>query len=109
MNRVLPVLQPSRPITRGECEKAPRPCPWVSCRYHLWTERLLSSSENIFDMWQEDTCALDIAANGPHTLEETGRAVGLTRERARQIEVTAIKKASRLKLSVIRSLELEDE
>jgi hypothetical protein len=26
---------PERPRTRADCVDGPRPCPWVSCRYHL--------------------------------------------------------------------------
>jgi hypothetical protein len=24
-----------RPVTRAECSRSPRPCPWVTCRHHL--------------------------------------------------------------------------
>lgn len=27
-----------RPQVRGDCENGPRPCPWVSCEYHLAIE-----------------------------------------------------------------------
>lgn len=30
-----------RPRNRSECRNAPRPCPWVSCRYHLATDEHL--------------------------------------------------------------------
>ena|SRR5882757_525715 len=33
---------PTRPQTRADCAQQPRPCPWISCRYHL----LLDVSEN---------------------------------------------------------------
>ncbi len=31
----LPIV---RPKTRGECASGPRPCPWVSCRHHLYLD-----------------------------------------------------------------------
>jgi transposase-like protein len=40
----LPVVQAelpwgeTRPRTRAECENRPRPCPWVSCKYHLFLD-----------------------------------------------------------------------
>lgn len=33
--RRLPVIGDARPRTRAECVDAPRPCPFVGCRYHL--------------------------------------------------------------------------
>src|SRR5688572_696068 len=27
-----------RPATRGECKEEARPCPWVSCKYHLYLD-----------------------------------------------------------------------
>lgn len=55
-----------RPARRRDCEAAPRPCPWVSCRYHLFRERedefgALVESELPIDAWG-DTCTLDVAA-----------------------------------------------
>lgn len=69
------------PHTRGECIDGPRPCPWFSCRHHLAAEA--------------STCSLDVADEGPHTFEEIGAILGLTRERIRQIEVQALGKMSR--------------
>jgi hypothetical protein len=39
-----------------------------------------------------DTCSLDIAERGEHTLEQVGDLLGLTRERARQLEEKALRK-----------------
>jgi hypothetical protein len=39
-----------------------------------------------------DTCALDVAGIGQHTLGEIGEIFGLTRERIRQIEEKALVK-----------------
>jgi len=39
-----------------------------------------------------ETCALDVADRGEHTLEEVGGFLNVTRERARQIEKDAFDK-----------------
>lgn len=39
-----------------------------------------------------ETCALDVADRGPHTLDEIAGHLGLTRERVRQIEESAMRK-----------------
>jgi len=59
-----------RPITRGECKDAPRPCPWVSCKYHLYLDvnpETGSIKINFPDLepWElNETCALDVADRG---------------------------------------------
>lgn len=65
-----------RPRTRAACVNGPRPCPWVSCRHHLEHE--------------DESCSLDVADQGEHTLAEVGELLGLTRERIRQIELKAL-------------------
>ena len=88
------VVRPSAPRTRGECIDGPRPCPFVHCRYHLAT-KVLEGSRQLkvrFIPRGEDTCALDVADRGRHTLEDVGALLGVTRERARQIEVSALLK-----------------
>ena len=81
-----------RPLTRGDCSQVPRPCPYVGCKYHLYLD--VQDSGNLrlgFDgePWEmAESCALDVADNNPDgiTLEETGKILGLTRERVRQLE-----------------------
>lgn len=92
----------ARPKTRGECpDTASGPCPWVSCKYHLYldvNERTGSIKFNFphLEVWElTETCALDLADRGGMTLEATGEAISVTRERARQIETLAIRKAAR--------------
>lgn len=68
----------ARPATRGECAGGPRPCPWVACRWHLSIPR--GRAPTSLDV----TCALDVADDGPSTLDEIASALGLTRERIRQ-------------------------
>jgi len=81
----------SRPLKRSECREASRPCPWVSCKYHLYLDvnRSRKSLNVAFpkkDVVQlEETCALDVADEGPHTLEEIGDLLNISRERVRQI------------------------
>ena len=36
------------------------------------------------------TCTLDVAADGPHTLDQVGKILNVTRERVRQIEESAL-------------------
>lgn len=84
-----------RPKTRAECIGAERPCPWVGCRYHLYLDVNHETGSIKFNYPDRDvdeipqTCALDVADHGGATLEEIGAFLGITRERARQIEVHA--------------------
>lgn len=81
-----------RPATRGECMGTDRPCPFVSCRHHLYLDVLEDSGNiklNFPDLEPEqlgDSCSLDVADRGPSTLERTGELMNMTRERVRQIE-----------------------
>jgi len=86
--RIEPSDEP-RPRTRGECWAGPRPCPWVGCRYHLWLDEIGGKEVATYhdcDPWDlRETCALDVAERGRHTLEEVGVVMGVTRERVRQL------------------------
>lgn len=99
----LPVVH-QRPRTRGDCLEggvnAQRPCPWVSCKYHLLinvndengaVEEMAPSPDKL-----PHTCALDVA----EITDATGRQVilrslepcfGVHRERIRQLELRAIR------------------
>ena len=75
-----------RPRTRGECRRARRPCPWLGCRYHLGLELTEAGSIYYRDLGEmRDTCALDVADRGEHTLQQVGDLLGVTREAIRQI------------------------
>lgn len=83
------------PMTRGECVDGVRPCPYVSCRHHLYLD--VAPNGNIklnFPDLEVDqmleSCVLDAADRGGLTLEETADVVNLTRERVRQIEQAAL-------------------
>lgn len=93
-----------RPHTRADCAEGPRPCPWVSCRYHLYLDvspRTGSLKLNFPDLevWElEESCALDVADRGQAGSERIGALLNLTRERARQLEEAALLRA-RAKIS----------
>ncbi len=87
-----------RPSTRAECKDMERPCPYVSCKYHLYIDvhpvrgsiKLNFPDLEIWEM--NDTCALDVADRGGITLEEVGEIMNLTRERVRQVETAGLAK-----------------
>lgn len=87
-----------RPQTRGECESAVRPCPFVSCQFHLYLDVNEETGAIKFnfphlEVWDmPHTCALDVADQGGVTLEAVGAIFNLTRERIRQVEVNGLVK-----------------
>ncbi len=87
-----------RPRSRGECKEGERPCPYVSCKHHLYLDvnpETGSIKLNFPDLevWEmAETCSLDVADRGGITLEEVGEILNLTRERIRQVEVRGLLK-----------------
>lgn len=92
-----------RPKTRGECVDGPRPCPWVSCRHHLYLETNLvkqngSVTLNFPDLEPDglegplESCSLDVADEGGHGYERVADLMNCTREWVRQLEERALKK-----------------
>jgi Sigma-70, region 4 len=90
----LPVVQ--RPKVRSECECVVRPCPWVTCRYHLAIDVSRGAARvNFPDLPPSEmvhSCALDVAEYGGLDLAEVGEMLNVTMERARQIEERALDK-----------------
>src|SRR5690606_11352034 len=82
----------------AECVDGPRPCPYISCKHHLYVDvspRTGAIKLNFPDLevWElAESCALDIADRGGTTLEDVGAIMNLTRERIRQVEVKALAK-----------------
>ncbi len=93
----------ARPKTRAECVDGERPCPFVSCKHHLYLDvsaRTGAIKLNFPDLevWEmTETCALDVADRGGTTLEEVGAIMNLTRERIRQVEVKGLAKLEALR------------
>ena len=92
-----------KPRTRAECAEGPRPCPFVSCKHHLYIDvsprtgaiKLNFPDIEVWDMGE--SCALDVADRGGTTLEDVGAIMNLTRERIRQVEVKALAKLEALR------------
>lgn len=95
--RVLPVVTGEtypddvvRPKTRGECLAGPRPCPFVSCRHHLFIDSLTVKGEprsRFEDLEQlAETCSLDVADAGARPARTVGRVMGLSHGRVQQLE-----------------------
>jgi hypothetical protein len=91
-----------KPTTRAECADMERPCPFVSCKYHLYLDvhpvrGSIKVNFTDIEVWEmTETCALDIADRGGITLEEVGEIMNLTRERVRQVETAGLAKLAAL-------------
>ena len=89
-------IHDARPRTRGDCVDGARPCPWVGCRHHLYLEvtahGAISPNTARAPEEMEESCALDVADRGPHSMAEIGRLIGLSRERIRQVADAAMAK-----------------
>ena len=87
-----------KPTTRADCVDMERPCPYVSCKHHLYIDvHPVRGSIKVnfpdLEVWEmTETCALDVADRGGITLEEVGEIMNLTRERVRQVETAGLAK-----------------
>lgn len=87
-----------KPRTRAECADVPRPCPYVSCKHHLYLDvhperGSIKLNFPHRESWElEESCSLDVAERGGATLEEVGGIMNLTRERVRQVETAGLSK-----------------
>lgn len=93
----LPIL---RPRTRRECADVPRPCPFVSCRHNLYLDVREDGGIrfNFPDREPDEmvaSCSLDLASDGPRTLDLIGGLLGVSKERARQLEASGLRKVKK--------------
>lgn len=81
------------PATRGDCIDGPRPCRALLCKYNMWfdTSRKAEKSFTVLE-----TCALDVADRGEHTLKAIGAIWGMTREGVRYQQAIATEKLKRI-------------
>jgi hypothetical protein len=92
-----------KPVTRADCADMERPCPYVSCKYHLYIDvHPVRGSIKVnfpdLEVWEmTETCALDVADRGGITLEEVGEIMNLTRERVRQVETAGLAKLAAIR------------
>lgn len=96
--RIVPEENNDRPTTRAECKDGPRPCPYVSCRYHLYLDvnsfgnlKLNFPDRELDEL--EHTCALDVADGGPHNHRQIAALLEMSHQRIWQIEKAALGKA----------------
>jgi hypothetical protein len=124
----LPVIQPLQlepewelragvPETRGECRGGQRPCPYVSCRHHLWLRLQEEQPGNpqkgrqgptTFRPATMESCSLDVAerhAQQGVSFDEIGELLGMDSTRARQIAKGALLKLKTLGVDVDTLLE----
>lgn len=91
----------TRPRTRGDCANVPRPCPFVSCRYHLYFDvgsngRLHINFPEIEPDEMEESCSLDVADRGPLSGPKAiGRVCGITKQSVIQTESKALWKLAK--------------
>lgn len=87
-----PGVHYTRPAKRAECLTGPRPCPYVSCRHHLYldvsprTGTIKINFPDIEPGQMHESCSLDVAERGGRNLTNTAKLLNLSRERIRQIE-----------------------
>lgn len=81
-----------RPKTRGDCKEGVRPCPWVSCRHHIYSEIDPNFTMDVDLNRLEETCILDIADSGSISLLEIADLMCAKREKIKQLEARGLRK-----------------
>ncbi len=86
-------MKPGVPATRDQCKDGPRPCPYVTCRHHLW---LLLQEDRAGNPLRKagttllpqsgDSCSLDVAERlGALSESKTAEVLGIDKSRVRSI------------------------
>lgn len=88
---------PKRPQSRAECVGGPRPCPYVSCRHHLFLEVHPNGNIKLPHGKREPeelkpSCSLDVADGGKLTARGVALVLNLSHARIQQIEAVALDK-----------------
>jgi hypothetical protein len=90
-----------RPITRADCpaggSNAARPCPFVSCRHHLYLETPTPYAVQLNyptrEPWElEKSCALDVAEGGELELTDIATLFDVSKQAISFIAVRATRK-----------------
>lgn len=99
-----------KPKTRGDCVNVQRPCPWVSCKYHLATNvkpngtlEYVYHSVSITDI--TESCALDVAEQGGLSSYDVGKYLNLSGQQIKNIEKEALKKLKKAAESLRKELD----
>ncbi len=95
---MLAPVAPARPRTRAECVDSERPCPFVSCRYHLAIDVDPATGEIVAERELEgltETCVLDVADRDGASLDVVGAAIGSDRTTLQKTEQRALERLSR--------------
>ena len=128
-----PLFRTKGPKTRAECKDGPRPCPWMSCRWHLGRLAYRSARRTVIrpvfprelaaQIEEGDfsgmrwTCALDVLDAEPMVVPRVawhvgiadnkyiGDILGLTKQRVHQLVRIAIGKVQRQDPDVARFLQ----
>lgn len=85
-----------RPKTRGECKTLPRPCPYVSCRYHLASDDNGAGASVDLDVLRNHapSCALDLADAGPQPMDKIASVLHIWHTNAEEALRSAMAKIS---------------
>lgn len=82
------------PTTRSECLQGPRPCPFISCQWHLWRLHKAvapivrrSNPDEAVDavLAMPETCALDLS-DKPHQYREIAEVLGVSHQAVFDVE-----------------------
>jgi hypothetical protein len=85
-----------KPQKRSDCADGPRPCPYVSCKHHLYVDvhpvrgsiKLNFPDLEVQEM--VETCSLDVAERGGLTFEDVAELMNITWHRVQQIQQHAL-------------------